>query len=119
MKINNKTELTSIGYSDPRLLVDNQSFLPSDKLPDGTIAADPVIGWGSNPNRSPDERLTAHRFLCQWPEGQQLKPGFAGRPRLFDEHSKSISTRIPKSVFNKIPLPRSKWVRDVILEKFL
>ena len=105
-------------YNAIELLVDNDSFLPADKLPDGTVAADLVFGWASNPSRTKEERLAAYRFLKQWAEGPQLKPRTKGRPGLYDEHTLGISTRVPKSIFDKIPTPHSKWLRDLIIKQF-
>jgi len=35
-------------------------------------AADVVVGWASQPDRTDEEREAARRYLRQWPEGPQV-----------------------------------------------
>jgi len=52
------------------------------------------------------------------PAKQKVNKG--GRPRLRPrEASCLVSTSLPESIYNRIPDPKPKWLRQVILEKLL
>jgi len=77
-------------YGLPVLVIDAEDvqgdFGPADLIGDldrpETLmhAAQVVAAWGLAPERTPDERDAARRFLMQWPDGPQIPSGStAGR----------------------------------------
>jgi hypothetical protein len=69
-------------YGIPVLTIDaadvEGDFGPADLIGDLdrpetlTYAAEVVAAWASQPERTPEERDAARRYLGQWPEGPQL-----------------------------------------------
>jgi hypothetical protein len=72
------SEHAASSYGLPVLVVNREAFGPADVVldpedPDNvTLAAEVVHAWASQPERTPEERDAARRYLGQWPEGPQL-----------------------------------------------
>lgn len=76
-------ETAACRYGIHVLLIDAEDlkgeFGPADLIGDldrpETLmhAAEPVLAWALKPERTPEEREAARRFLAQWPEGPQLE----------------------------------------------
>jgi len=120
------TDSPASRYGIPVLQIDaddvSGDFGPSDliggtgKIPIMT-AASIVAGWAMQPKRTDEERHTAYLFLRQWPEGPQINPSIRGRPSLGTSgDSKTINIRLQKSVYDLIPTPKSRWIRDLIVQ---
>lgn len=43
-------------------------------------------------------------------------PGVIGRPPMSAEKTTTIGVRLPQSIYDKIPEPRSEWVRKLIMD---
>jgi hypothetical protein len=73
------TDSPASSYGIPVLVLDADDirgeFGPADTLPTDQplTGADLVATWGSEPERTEEERTAAGRFLRQWPDGPQLE----------------------------------------------
>jgi hypothetical protein len=76
-----KTNSPASHYGIPILRIDASDvvgdFGPADLIatePKPLSAAVIVAAWGGSPERTPEEREAARKYLCQWPNGPQLLP---------------------------------------------
>lgn len=61
-----------LGDFGPADMIDTSGD-PERIHPDRIItAADVVVGWAMKPDRTPEEKAAARKFLRQWPEGPQI-----------------------------------------------
>ena len=73
------TESPASHYGMPVLRIEAEvvsgDFGPADLIgepPKAFTAAQGVAGWGSQPERTPEEQHAAKAFLGQWPDGPQI-----------------------------------------------
>ncbi len=74
MKIELTTNHPASSYGVPVAVIDGEAYGAADIVCGAGISAAAIVAdWAAQPERSTDERMSAHRFCRQWPEGPQVR----------------------------------------------
>lgn len=102
-----------------------QKITTTNNVKQGRLYAGPTLPQGAKIVGTATRDGHDTGALVELPNGRQVQynagvirnlPGVMGRPPMSAESTTTLGVRLPQSVYDRIPEPRSEWVRKLIID---